>query len=77
MYEQNCATHSFVNFTGHIYCIADCGGAMAESKCPECKETIGGKNHMLRNGNAVATEMDGARFGAWSQQANMANYDLH
>lgn len=59
---------------GHIYCIGECGGAMVESKCPECGETIGGRNHALRDGNAHAGEMDGSRFAAWSDQANMANY---
>ncbi len=63
---------------GHIYCIADCGGAMERSTCPECKQTIGGENHKLQEGNSVATEMDGARHGAWSEQANLANYgNLH
>lgn len=59
---------------GHIYCIGECGGAMVESKCPECGETIGGRNHALHSGNAHAGEMDGSQFAAWSDQANMANY---
>jgi len=61
---------------GHVYAIGDCGGATVESKCPECGATIGGGNHALRRDNAVATEMDGARHSAWSDQANMGNYDL-
>lgn len=61
---------------GHVYCIADCGGAMHESKCNECGATIGGGNHSLRSDNRVATEMDGARHSAWSEQANMLNYRL-
>jgi len=36
---------------GHIYSIADCGGAMETSKCPSCKSTIGGNNHTLATGN--------------------------
>ncbi|KAK7012878.1 NFX1-type zinc finger-containing protein 1 [Halocaridina rubra] len=61
---------------GHIYCIADCGGAVVESTCPSCGNRIGGANHRLRSDNAVATEMDGSRVGAWSEQNNLRNYDL-
>ena len=61
----------------HIYCITECGGAMIESKCPECGAKIGGTNHTLLPSNAVATEMDGARHGAWSNQANLLNYDIN
>ncbi|XP_022092111.1 NFX1-type zinc finger-containing protein 1-like [Acanthaster planci] len=60
---------------GHCYAIGDCGGANQESRCPECKAKIGGMSHRLAEGNAVATEMDGARYGAFSDQANMDNYD--
>lgn len=62
---------------GHIYCITECGGAMQESTCPECGSRIGGSHHTLLRDNAVATEMDGARHGAWSEQNNMANFDLN
>jgi hypothetical protein len=48
---------------------------MEVSRCPECNSAIGGARHQLRDDNQVATEMDGARFGAWSEQANMENYD--
>ncbi len=27
---------------GHLYVIADCGGAMEEAKCPDCHAVIGG-----------------------------------
>lgn len=50
---------------GHVYCIADCGGATMESNCNECGAIIGGGGHMLRRDNALATEMDGARQPAW------------
>ena len=53
---------------GHTYCIGECGGAMQESKCPECKCTIGGTQHRLTAGNRVATEMDGATQSAWPGQ---------
>ena len=50
---------------GHVYCITECGGAMVESRCPECKAPIGGSCHRLRTDNRVATEMDGATTSAW------------
>ncbi|XP_070581257.1 NFX1-type zinc finger-containing protein 1-like [Ptychodera flava] len=59
---------------GHIYAIGDCGGATVESKCPECAATIGGLHHQLRDDNRLASEMDGATYSAWSEQANMENY---
>ena len=33
--------HWFQCKNGHVYAIGECGGAMEESKCPECKEVIG------------------------------------
>lgn len=67
--------HWFKCPNGHIYAIGECGGANQESKCPECGAAIGGMNHALRQGNVLAPEMDGAPYAAWSDQANMANYD--
>lgn len=52
---------------GHVYAIGDCGGAMQQSKCPECGLAIGGDNHRLVSGNRVAPEMDGATVPAWPQ----------
>ncbi|XP_015758537.1 PREDICTED: NFX1-type zinc finger-containing protein 1-like [Acropora digitifera] len=66
--------HWFKCPRGHIYCIGECGGAMERSKCPECKAVIGGERHMLVEGNTLASEMDGAHYPAWSEQANMRNY---
>nr|XP_053646669.1 NFX1-type zinc finger-containing protein 1-like [Cherax quadricarinatus] len=60
----------------HIYCITECGGAMIESTCPECGAAIGGESHRLRDDNAVASEMDGAQYAAWSEENNMLNYDM-
>lgn len=48
---------------------------MEVSRCPDCKSEIGGESHRLRGDNEVATEMDGARYAAWSEQANLENYD--
>ena len=48
---------------------------MESRACPDCGAIIGGGNHSLAEGNAVAQEMDGARHGAWSEHANMNNYE--
>ena len=69
--------HWFKCPNGHIYCIGECGGATVEAKCPECNATIGGTGHRLHADNAHAPEMDGSSHSAWSDAANMANYDLH
>lgn len=68
--------HWFKCPNGHFYCIGECGGAMQISKCPECKEAIGGKSHNLISTNRHAPEIDGSRFPSWSEQANMANFNL-
>ena len=44
---------------GHYYVIADCGGAMETSKCPDCQAVIGGSNHQLAPGNRHASELGG------------------
>lgn len=41
---------------GHPYVIADCGGAMELSTCPECHAAIGGGSHRVVNGNVGAHE---------------------
>lgn len=68
--------HWFKCPNDHVYCITECGGAMERSTCPECKAVIGGQNHKLEEGNTLAPEMDKAQYPAWSEQANMQNYDL-
>lgn len=60
---------------GHVYVIADCGGAMVSRRCPDCESTIGGENHTLASGNQVASEMDGAQHPAWSEANNLLNFD--
>ena len=50
---------------GHIYAIGDCGGAMEEARCRECKAQIGGTSHRLLASNRLASEMDGASRPAW------------
>ena len=37
--------HWFECPNGHSYAIGECGGAMEESKCPECGAKIGGQSH--------------------------------
>lgn len=68
--------HWFKCKNNHIYCITECGGAMQQARCPVngCGEIIGGQNHALRSDQSLATEMDGARYAAWSDQNNMANF---
>jgi len=61
---------------GHVYCIADCGGANQGGRCNECGSAIGGQNHSLAPGNAHAGEMDGSRHAAWSNLTGLGNYDL-
>ena len=60
---------------GHYYAIGDCGGAMEHGRCPECRAKIGGMSHALATGNLHAPEMDGSRHAAWSEAANMENFD--
>ena len=61
---------------GHFYNIGQCGGAMEIGKCPDCGAQIGGRNHRLLEDNEHAGEMDGSHHAAWSDGANMLNYDL-
>ena len=68
--------HWFKCPNGHYYCIGECGGASQIGNCPECGERIGGQNHRLLEGNQLAPEMDGAHYAAWSEGANLANFDL-
>jgi hypothetical protein len=68
--------HWFKCPNGHYYAIGECGGAMEESKCPECGAGIGGQHHRLADDNELAPEMDGAAHPAWSDQANMGNYQF-
>eukprot|EP00794_Sanderia_malayensis_P005584 gene5584-6273_t len=71
------AGHWYKCKNGHVYAIGECGGAMEESKCPECKEVIGGGNHDLAAGNEHAGEFDNSSHPAWSNMANMNNFDLN
>ncbi|GBP30880.1 NFX1-type zinc finger-containing protein 1 [Eumeta japonica] len=68
--------HWFKCPNGHFYCIGECGGAMERGRCPECGATIGGANHALDPGNQHARELDGSSHPAWSEAANLANYNI-
>ena len=70
------AGHWYKCPNGHVYAIGDCGGATEQSKCPDCNATIGGTQHRLAQGNAHAGEFDGSRHAAWSEGANLENFDL-
>ena len=70
------AGHWYKCPNGHVYAIGECGGATQEGKCPDCKTTIGGVNHSLTAGNAHAADFDNSRHAAWSEAANMNNFDL-
>ncbi len=43
---------------GHLYVIGDCGGAMVQSKCPDCGALVGGQNHHLASGSANVRSVD-------------------
>ena len=61
---------------GHYYNIGECGGAMQEGRCIECKAKIGGRQHRLQEDNQHAGEVDGSRYAAWSEMANLENFEL-
>ena len=44
---RNIGTKWYQCPNGHAYVIGECGLAMVESRCPECGEKIGGKDHTL------------------------------
>ncbi|XP_074653872.1 NFX1-type zinc finger-containing protein 1-like [Tubulanus polymorphus] len=69
--------HWYACPNGHVYAIGECGGASQLGKCPECGSAIGGTRHTLTAGNRHYGLMDGSSYAAWSDQANMANYELN
>ena len=50
--------HWFKCPNGHIYAIGNCGQAVMESVCNECKAPIGGGSQLLRSDNRRAGEMN-------------------
>jgi len=67
MHSGTGAGHWFACPNGHPYFIADCGGAMVESTCPECGCRVGGTNHTLTQGNTFVANFagDGDSRPAW------------
>ncbi|KAJ9441258.1 hypothetical protein DIPPA_32291 [Diplonema papillatum] len=62
------AGHWYQCPNGHPYVIADCGGAVIESKCPDCDAVIGGAGHRTRDDNVFAGgRLDAAASPAWPQ----------
>ena len=61
---------------GHYYEIGDCGGAMQTSKCPGCGAKIGGHIHELLATNQHTGEFDSSTHAAWSEGANIMNFNL-
>ena len=61
---------------GHYYTIGECGGAMQTGKCIECGVKVGGSSHRLLADNEHAGEIDNTQHAAWSEGANLNNYDL-
>ncbi|CAG8442461.1 13677_t:CDS:10 [Ambispora gerdemannii] len=43
---------------GHPYTIGECGGAMEQSRCPDCGAAIGGGGHRLTSNNRRNEEFD-------------------
>eukprot|EP01113_Clastostelium_recurvatum_P050099 TRINITY_DN9407_c0_g2_i1.p1 TRINITY_DN9407_c0_g2~~TRINITY_DN9407_c0_g2_i1.p1 ORF type:complete len:203 (-),score=34.37 TRINITY_DN9407_c0_g2_i1:47-655(-) len=41
---------------GHVYTIGECGGAMQQTTCPECGQSVGGGDHRLDQSNSVAND---------------------
>ena len=62
--------HAFKCPNGHLYFIADCGGAMMESQCNECGARIGGGSHALRGDNTFAgRDIDDGASPSWPTMA--------
>ncbi|CAK0864128.1 unnamed protein product, partial [Prorocentrum cordatum] len=61
------AGHWFACPNGHPYFIGECGGAMQESRCPECGARVGGGSHRLLADNSYVADFagDGAAPPAW------------
>lgn len=66
------AGHVFKCPNGHYYVIGDCGGAMEESVCIDCKAVVGGHNHNLVAGNLHTGDLDESRHAAYSEGAQQA-----
>ena len=50
---RNLGTKWYKCPNGHAYTIGECGLPMEESICPECKEKIGGRDHVPLKSNKM------------------------
>ena len=50
---RNLGTKWYQCPNGHAYTIGECGLPMEESICPECKEKIGGRDHIPLKSNRM------------------------
>jgi hypothetical protein len=56
-YGTSASSHWYQCPNGHPYFIGECGGAMQESTCNECGESIGGAGHFLLPTNRTADNL--------------------
>ncbi|PVF97899.1 P-loop containing nucleoside triphosphate hydrolase protein [Serendipita vermifera] len=69
--------HWYTCANGHIFTIADCGGAVVVSRCNECGEPIGGTGHRTLNGVRQAADLEriagehGAQASPWRWNENV------
>ena len=55
---RNLGTKWYKCPNGHPYIIGECGLPMEESICPECKEKIGGRDHVPLKTNKMVNNFD-------------------
>ena len=55
-YGTSASSHWYECPNGHSYFIGECGGAMEESRCPDCGARVGGGRHQLLGTNRRATD---------------------
>jgi len=70
------SSHWFRCSNGHYYAIGECGGAMEESRCPDCGELIGGTQHTLAASSRPAFEL-GSRGSQWMPNLQPDNEPVH
>jgi RZ-type zinc finger protein len=58
-FESGHRGHWYRCINGHIFTIADCGGATVVSHCNECGARIGGTGHQTVSGVEQARDLEG------------------
>ncbi|CAG8748806.1 13707_t:CDS:2, partial [Acaulospora colombiana] len=72
-------SHWYTCVNGHIFTIANCGGANQVSRCNECGEPIGGTNYQTVSGVRQAVDLEriagehGAMPSPWGWNGNKSN----